>query len=220
MFSSKTHNIATTSISFADAGISPSMSSSSRLFPLLDSPLHPRVMTLRRQRQETSSSKATDRLTSLQKPLLHIVTILILILSIGATFLSQASTSSASSTTAITNQQQSIPPSSQPQPQQPWDQNTCKTQHGLPNPLASLFPQNATGVLNATLAIIPIPLSLARQLVKPSGCHSILESAYRSLIPGFPEGMYPVLMQAAHDHDVQLREYGIMLEDFSVGFPV
>ncbi|KAK3951727.1 hypothetical protein QBC32DRAFT_362374 [Pseudoneurospora amorphoporcata] len=159
---------------------------------------------------------------SLEKPLLHIVAllilILILILSTGAAFLGQAGTSSGSTTTTTNQQQQQPIPQPQHQiPEKGTFQNICKT-HDLPNPLASFFPNNATGVLNATLAIIPIPLSLARRLVNPSG-YSILESAYRSLVPDFPEGMYPVLLQAAHDHDIQLRAYGIVLEDFSrVGF--
>ena len=89
----------------------------------------------------------------------------------------------------------------------------CAT-YDQPNPLAELFPNNATGVLNATLAIIPIPLETARRLIPPQ--YGILERAYRSLLPGFPEGMYPVLVQAAHDHDVQLRAYGITIDDFSV----
>lgn len=77
-----------------------------------------------------------------------------------------------------------------------------------------MFPNNATGVLNATLAIIPIPLATARRLIPLK--YGILESAYRSILPDFPEGMYPVLVQAAHDHDVQLKAYGITLDDFSV----
>ncbi|KAK3359623.1 hypothetical protein B0T25DRAFT_588427 [Lasiosphaeria hispida] len=86
-----------------------------------------------------------------------------------------------------------------------------------PNPLAELFPNNATGVLNATLVIIPITLETARRLIPPQ--YGILEQAYRALIPDFPEGMYPVMVQAAHDHDVQLRAYGITIDDFSrVGF--
>ncbi|KAK3325965.1 hypothetical protein B0H66DRAFT_144501 [Apodospora peruviana] len=86
-----------------------------------------------------------------------------------------------------------------------------------PNPLAEVFPNNATGVLNATLAIIPIPLDVARGLIPPQ--YGILESAYRALLPNFPEGMYPVMLQAAHDHDIQFRAYGITLDDFSrVGF--
>lgn len=82
------------------------------------------------------------------------------------------------------------------------------------NTLAELFPNNATGVLNATLAIIPIPLETARRLIPPQ--YGILEGAYRAILPNFPEGMYPVLIQAAHDHDVQFRAYGITIDDFSV----
>ncbi|KAK4157177.1 hypothetical protein C8A00DRAFT_40404 [Chaetomidium leptoderma] len=89
--------------------------------------------------------------------------------------------------------------------------------HDQPNPLAEQFPNNATGVLNATLAIIPIPLEMARRLIPPQ--YGILERAYRALLPNFPEGMYPVMLQAAHDHDVQFRAYGITIDDFSrVGF--
>ncbi|KAK0754438.1 hypothetical protein B0T18DRAFT_312519 [Schizothecium vesticola] len=89
--------------------------------------------------------------------------------------------------------------------------------HDQPNPLADLFPNNATGVLNATLLIIPIALETARRLIPPQ--YGILERAYRDLLPDFPAGMYPVLMQAAHDHDVQFKAYGITIDDFSrVGF--
>ncbi|KAK3297425.1 uncharacterized protein B0H64DRAFT_372793 [Chaetomium fimeti] len=92
----------------------------------------------------------------------------------------------------------------------------CVT-HDHDNPIAELFPNNATGVLNATLAIIPIPLETARSLIPPQ--YGILERAYRALLPSFPEGMYPVMVQAAHDHDIQFLAYGITLEDFSrVGF--
>lgn len=82
------------------------------------------------------------------------------------------------------------------------------------NTLADQFPNNATGVLNATLAIIPISLEAARRLIPPQ--YGILERAYRALLPDFPEGMYPVLVQAAHDHDVQFRAYDITIDDFSV----
>ncbi|KAB5575431.1 hypothetical protein GE09DRAFT_955372 [Coniochaeta sp. 2T2.1] len=89
---------------------------------------------------------------------------------------------------------------------------TCITRD-LPNPIASLFPNNATGVLNATLVVIPVPHSTARRLIPLQ--YGILEHAYRSLMPDFPEGMYPVLLQAAHDHDVQLKALGITIDDFS-----
>ncbi|KAH8890051.1 hypothetical protein GQ53DRAFT_782574 [Thozetella sp. PMI_491] len=87
----------------------------------------------------------------------------------------------------------------------------------LDNPLAEKFPNNATGVLNATLAIIPITLEAARRIIPKQ--FTILEHAYRDIVPDFPKGMYPVMLQAAHDHDVQFRAYGITLDDFSrVGF--
>lgn len=88
------------------------------------------------------------------------------------------------------------------------------TSRDLQNPIATIFPNNATGVLNATLVIVPISLGAARRLIPAQ--YGILEHAYRSLLPDFPEGMYPMLVQAAHDHDIQLRSYGITLEDFSV----
>ncbi|KAL2020560.1 hypothetical protein VTK56DRAFT_8148 [Thermocarpiscus australiensis] len=89
--------------------------------------------------------------------------------------------------------------------------------HDPPNPLAELFPNSATGVLNATLAILPIPLETARRLIPPQ--YGILERAYRALLPTFPEDTYPVMVQAAHDHDIQFRAYGITIDDFSrVGF--
>jgi hypothetical protein len=81
-----------------------------------------------------------------------------------------------------------------------------------PNPIASLFPNNATGTLNGTIAILPIPLKLARKLI-PSQ-YGILEHAYRALLPSFPEGMYPAIVQAVHDHDVQA--FGYKIDDFTV----
>lgn len=93
---------------------------------------------------------------------------------------------------------------------------TCVS-HDLANPIASLFPNNATGVLNATLAIVPIPLETARRLIPHQ--YGILEHAYRAVMPDFPEGMYPLLVQAAHDHDVQLKALDIRLDDFSVRAP-
>jgi hypothetical protein len=81
-----------------------------------------------------------------------------------------------------------------------------------PNPIASIYPMNATGTLNGTVSVLPISLELARQLI-PSQ-YRILEHAYRHLLPSFPEGMYPAILQAVHDHDVQA--FGFQIPDFSV----
>jgi hypothetical protein len=88
---------------------------------------------------------------------------------------------------------------------------TCQTLD-QPNPIAAQYPNNATGVLNGTIAVLPISLDLARSLI-PSQ-YRILEHAYRALLPDFPADMYPALVQAVHDHDVQAM--GFKIPDFSV----
>lgn len=97
------------------------------------------------------------------------------------------------------------------------DQPICET-HDLPNPIAHLYPTNATGTLNGTLTLLPIPLSLARSLIPAQ--YRILTNAYRSLLPSLPPETYPALLQAVHDHDVQA--YGYKIPDFTragVEFP-
>ncbi|KAH7074124.1 hypothetical protein FB567DRAFT_190305 [Paraphoma chrysanthemicola] len=88
--------------------------------------------------------------------------------------------------------------------------DVCQT-HDLPNPIASLYPNNATGTLNGTVAVIPISLKLAREIIPPQ--YRILEHAYRQLLPDFPEDMYPAVLQALHDHEVQA--FGYLIPDFS-----
>ncbi|OLN86918.1 hypothetical protein CCHL11_04631 [Colletotrichum chlorophyti] len=80
-----------------------------------------------------------------------------------------------------------------------------------PNPIFSQYPNSATGVLNVTMAIVPIPLTTARQMIPQQ--YGILEDAYRALMPGFPAGQYPVVIQAGHDHDIRFMD--ISIPDFS-----
>jgi hypothetical protein len=89
--------------------------------------------------------------------------------------------------------------------------DVCQT-HDQANPIASLYPNNATGTLNGTVAVIPISLKLAREIIPPQ--YRILEHAYRHLLPNFPEGKYPAVLQALHDHEVQA--FGYLIPDFSV----
>lgn len=86
----------------------------------------------------------------------------------------------------------------------------------LANPIKDIYPMNATGVLNATLTILPITMEAARRIIPAK--YAILERPLRAALPDFPEGMYPVLLQAAHDHDVGLHGLGFTLPDFSVRF--
>lgn len=101
--------------------------------------------------------------------------------------------------------------SATPQAPQEVAPAVCQTL-SQPNPIASTYPMNATGTLNGTISVIPIPLELARQLI-PSK-YRILEHAYRHILPSFPEGMYPAVLQAVYDHDVQA--FGFQIPDFSV----
>jgi hypothetical protein len=94
-------------------------------------------------------------------------------------------------------------------------QETCHS-HSLPNPIASQHPQNITGTLNGTIAILPIPMALARSMIPAQ--YNILTNAYRALLPHLPDDMYPAIVQAVFDHDVGLGDYKIA--DFSVRSPV
>ena len=88
----------------------------------------------------------------------------------------------------------------------------CKSQ-SQPNPIAKDRPNEVTGTINGTTAIVPVPYSVARSIV-PSQ-YPILRAAYEKLIPGFPKDMFPAEFEAVQDHDVQ--SMGIKIPDFSVG---
>jgi hypothetical protein len=83
-----------------------------------------------------------------------------------------------------------------------------------PNPIAQQYPTVVTGNLNGTTLIVPIPVRHARQLIPKQ--YRILENAYRSLLPNFPPGMYPMMVTAKHDHDLQLAAYNLSIPDFTV----
>lgn len=93
-------------------------------------------------------------------------------------------------------------------------QDACTPTASQPNPIAQQYPDVPTGTFNTTLAIVPIPLTTARQLIPAQ--FAILEGAYRALLPSFPADMYPVLMQAGLDHDIQVPAYSINFPDFQV----
>lgn len=86
----------------------------------------------------------------------------------------------------------------------------CQT-HDAPNPIAHLYPTNATGTLNGTISILPIPLRLARALIPAH--YRILTHAWSALLPQLPAATYPLVLQALHDHGVQA--HGHTIPDFS-----
>lgn len=91
--------------------------------------------------------------------------------------------------------------------------DSCST-GSRPNPIAQQYPDDATGTLNTTLLVVPIPYETARQLVPAQW--GILKHAYHALLPGFPADMYPVVLQAGLDHDIQLLSLGVQVPDFMV----
>jgi hypothetical protein len=95
----------------------------------------------------------------------------------------------------------------------PAAQGMCVT-HDQPNQVAEKHPNSATGTLNATLMVIPISMARARQLI-PSQ-YPILEDDLRTAFPALAADTYPVVLQAAHDHDIQFRAYNMSIPDFSV----
>lgn len=60
----------------------------------------------------------------------------------------------------------------------------------LPNPIALDYPLQPTGIFNGTLAIVPIPFDVARQIIPAQ--FGILQNSYKNLLPGLPAGKYPV----------------------------
>ena len=89
---------------------------------------------------------------------------------------------------------------------------TACISHSQPNPIWREYPTNITGTVNATMAILPIPLSLARSIIPKK--YGILEDAYREFLPNLPKDMYPALLQTIRDVDVRFGEYS--MPDFSV----
>lgn len=89
------------------------------------------------------------------------------------------------------------------------------TSQSQPNPIASTYPDQITGTINGTLAVLPITLDEAQSIVGPK--YKILTAAYRELLPDFPKDMYPAIIQAVLDHDVQAG--GTHIPDFSVSSP-
>ncbi|KFY99481.1 hypothetical protein V500_01359 [Pseudogymnoascus sp. VKM F-4518 (FW-2643)] len=72
-----------------------------------------------------------------------------------------------------------------------------------PNPIGTLYPNSVTGSINGTIAVVPIPYSLARAII-PSQ-YGILKKAYKSALPGFPPNMYPLIVRSILDHDVGIN---------------
>ncbi|OJD29550.1 isoflavone reductase family protein [Diplodia corticola] len=87
---------------------------------------------------------------------------------------------------------------------------TCSSE-SQPNPIPTAGGTNPSGTINGTLAVLPIPLSEAQRIVGDK--YTIQTAAYRELLPSFPADMYPAIIQAVLDHDIQAS--GIRIPDFT-----
>lgn len=85
-----------------------------------------------------------------------------------------------------------------------------------PNPVSQDFPNDISGVINGTTAIVPIPYSVARSMV-PSQ-YPILVEAYQKVFPSLGKDMYPAVLQAVYEHDV--GKPILKIPDFSASSPL
>jgi hypothetical protein len=88
---------------------------------------------------------------------------------------------------------------------------TCQSQT-QPDPITQDFPNDVTGVINGTTAIVPIPYAVARSIV-PSK-FPILVAAYKQVFPTLNDGLYPAVLEAVQDHDV--GQPPLKIPDFTV----
>jgi hypothetical protein len=59
-----------------------------------------------------------------------------------------------------------------------------------PNSIATLYPNNVTGTINGTIAVVQISYKLAWSIIPPQ--YGILKETYESLLTDFPCDSYPV----------------------------
>lgn len=96
-------------------------------------------------------------------------------------------------------------------------QENCGT--CLPNPLAEIYPYNVTGIINATTAVLLVPLPYAQSLLPSRFSNATLNHAYTRF--NIPPSLYPIIIEAAIDHDIRFNK-STALADFSslkVTFP-
>ncbi|KAJ6442278.1 putative amidohydrolase protein [Purpureocillium lavendulum] len=74
------------------------------------------------------------------------------------------------------------------------------------------YKSRVTGTLNGTTLIVPIPLSLATELVPWD--YKILNGTWQALLPDFDPDMYPLMLTAVFDHDVGSKRFAFNTPSF------
>lgn len=76
--------------------------------------------------------------------------------------------------------------------------NTC-----APNPIASIYPNNVTGTINATISVLIVPIDYARSLLPSRLSPLILTRAYTRF--SIPPSHYPLVIENSIDHDIRFQ---------------
>ncbi|KAL8771474.1 MAG: hypothetical protein Q9209_003144 [Squamulea sp. 1 TL-2023] len=89
-------------------------------------------------------------------------------------------------------------------------QANCST--CLPNPIATIYPHNVTGTINATTSVVLVPISYARSLLPTRFANAILTSAYTRF--NIPPTAYPLVVESVIGHDLRFNNIPA-IADFS-----
>ncbi|KAI4141057.1 MAG: hypothetical protein L6R39_005523 [Caloplaca ligustica] len=89
--------------------------------------------------------------------------------------------------------------------------NTC-----LPNPIATTYPHNVTGTINATTSVLLVPIPYARSLLPSRFANSILTHAYTRF--NIPRSTYPIVIEATIDHDIRFNNSAVVPDFSSIRF--
>lgn len=93
-------------------------------------------------------------------------------------------------------------------------QSNCTT--CLPNPIATIYPFNVTGTINATTSILLVSLPYARSLLPSRFANSILTHAYTRF--NIHPSAYPIVIGATIDHDIKFNNTDVVPDFSSIRF--
>ncbi|KAF3286950.1 hypothetical protein TWF970_008780 [Orbilia oligospora] len=93
------------------------------------------------------------------------------------------------------------------------------TSQSQPNPIWQQYGLlDVTATINSTIVVVPIPITQARAITPAQ--YPILTAAYRELLPGWLEDMYPLIVAIQLEHDI--HGFGLTIPDFTtfrIAFP-
>ncbi|KAI4177898.1 MAG: hypothetical protein LQ346_007599 [Caloplaca aetnensis] len=93
-------------------------------------------------------------------------------------------------------------------------QANCST--CLHNPIATDYPSNITGTINATSSIVLVSLPYARSLLPSRFANSILTQAYTRF--NIHPSAYPLVLETATDHDIRFNNINAVRDFSSIRF--